>query len=160
MRLISDTRTSYEVANFGIPLWQRALTKAKADIATTKQVAGDIFSKKAWKDPATNSRYDNFSLGIVEAKNRGKAAINQKSMNNKAREALINQQILQEKAIKDLKKQFSTAGYHSPTNLQEYDGMVPESLADKRVKLGKGKADVKLGDMVKTKYTDMRYGKK
>lgn len=150
IKLLSDTKG---YANFGVPLWQRVISKVKEDIKTTKQVAGDILSKKAWKDPSTNSRYDNFALGIVEAKNRGKAAINQKSMSNKAKQVAMNKQILQDKSVKDLRKQFSNAGYRSPTNLEEYDGMVPESLADKRVKLGKKRSDVSLGDMVKIKYS-------
>lgn len=81
----------YLMADFAVPLWQRAAIRAKEDIKTVKGVAGDILSGRAWTQPSVNKVYTEGMIGGAKRANqRVKEAIHNQNLRNKAAEQLKN----------------------------------------------------------------------
>jgi hypothetical protein len=127
------------LADFAVPMWQRAMIEAKEGIKTLKGVGKDLVTKKAWSDPKKNKQWtENMGQGFSEARNRVKQSL------RKANDANIEKELMKNKSL-DLqvdkmrqaaKKKYAAGGVKelAPLSRQEPDGLLQ---VDKRFGIGK-----------------------
>jgi hypothetical protein len=126
---------SYLLADFGVPMWQRAMIEAKEGLKTIKGVAKDVVSKKVYNDPRTKSMWEgDLGKGFAEARNRVKSSLRKANDVNIEKELTKNKSLdLQVDKMRQAgKKKYAAEGAKNLTR-SEGDGVLS---VDKRYKRG------------------------
>lgn len=123
------------LADFGVPMWQRAAIEAKEGFKTLKGVGKDLVTKKAWTDPKKNKQWtEDLGRGFSEARNRVKQSLRKANDSNIEKELMKNKSLdLQvDKMRQSGKKKYAAEGAKNLTR-SEGDGTL---ALDKRYKRG------------------------
>ena len=126
------------LADFGVPMWQRAAIEAKEGFKTLKGVAKDVVTKEAWTNPKKKKQWmENMGQGFSEARNRVKQSLRKANDSNIEKELMKNKSLdLQvDKMRQSAKKKYAAGGVKelAPLTRSENDGLLQ---VDKRYGIG------------------------
>lgn len=145
-------------ADFGVPMWQRALIEAREGAKTIGGVVKDVVTKQAYTDPRKAAMWQgDLGRGFAEARNRVQQSLRKANDANIERELIRNKKTMAEQAARQARKETlreqikrtqqettkkwreGRLGELAPTPRADQDGVL---ALDKRYKVGKNDRSV------------------